>query len=1079
MNKLLLTLSAFCLAFSFTASATHVAGGDIRYQCVGQDSFLFSLNFYRDCDGTTPPPDLDLEFRCTEDPNGTVYTLEVPIVFQNEIGQICDDPTFQAQSSCNFPGNVGLESMQWYQGQIIVDLSQYAPIHCSDWVFSYDIQARNTSINGVGQPQYYVETLLNNGGVRDCNDSPYFTAQPIPYVCAGQQVNYSFGVAEQNGDSLVYSIDTAYSSFGNIIPYETTPLYTPQAPFGMANPVTIDQQTGQLTFVAPALTGAEDNYIVVVKVREYDPNTGVLVGTVTRDIQLVVIDCLGNTPPQSVPGGIQNFSGTGAQVDSNTVIACYGQSFDFELEFIDYDTNGNISTDSLFVSSNIAQILPGATFTATPGNPATINVTWTAQPVNAGFATFNFFVEDNACPFFGIATFTYDIIIVPSTVLPADTAICSEDSIQLDAQGGNSFTWTVIDNPIEYGGGPSEPIAVGLNFSCDSCGKPIISPNQTSTYVVVSDLDVACGNTDTITIEVFDEFPINIGTNSPYCVDQLLDTLTAETPGGSWFGPGIANVQEGIFVPGAVDPGFGKDTIVEIIYSVSGTCPNVDTMGVVVSGFPDARILTQGPLCELTASQQLEGYTSGGTWSGPNVSNTGVITPTSFNAPDTVRVFHTVDENGCVFTDSLDFRIISQYNSEIDSLPKICEGEELNIYLNEYEGDPFGVWSGNRVNQDPPESGEFFFSTADLSPGAYTITYTIEGECGTSSNKELIISALPDASIFGADSVYCDNIVDSIQLETATTRGIWGGDMNELHDGYFVPSRVGEGFYSISYELYDTVSTCYNKEIVNVRIARTPPRPKVFGGGPYCQGHNLDDLRGDGLLTNTFKWFQVRGEGDSTLLGAGNPFRYGELQDMPTILYGTQVSEYGCESPTSRLEIEVLPSPIAEFSYDTLEGTVPLEVNFTNLSGPDSMNLAYAWNVDGNTVSTSEDFTYEFLDIGRYLVELVADNGPCDNNVFVTVVVDRLTDFFAPNVFTPNKDGFNDFFTWEVEGIEEFRFTVYNRWGGKVFETEDIDDFWDGGNEPSGVYFYVMTGTEKTLDSEPVEWRGDVTLLRE
>ncbi|MEQ9187858.1 MAG: gliding motility-associated C-terminal domain-containing protein, partial [Cryomorphaceae bacterium] len=79
---------------------------------------------------------------------------------------------------------------------------------------------------------------------------------------------------------------------------------------------------------------------------------------------------------------------------------------------------------------------------------------------------------------------------------------------------------------------------------------------------------------------------------------------------------------------------------------------------------------------------------------------------------------------------------------------------------------------------------------------------------------------------------------------------------------------------------------------------------------------------------------------------------------------------------------------------------------------------------------------------------------------------------------TPNGDNNNDLFEWTIEGIEEFNIKIYNRWGTKVFETEDATEYWDGGKEPDGTYYYVMTGREQTLDAEEVEWRGDLTLIR-
>ncbi|MCC7505808.1 MAG: gliding motility-associated C-terminal domain-containing protein, partial [Saprospiraceae bacterium] len=66
----------------------------------------------------------------------------------------------------------------------------------------------------------------------------------------------------------------------------------------------------------------------------------------------------------------------------------------------------------------------------------------------------------------------------------------------------------------------------------------------------------------------------------------------------------------------------------------------------------------------------------------------------------------------------------------------------------------------------------------------------------------------------------------------------------------------------------------------------------------------------------------------------------------------------------------------------------------------------------------------------------------------------------------------------EVEIIE---FTIYNRWGQKVFEAEPGKTVWDGtvdGKEaPSDVYvFYLQYRLPNGAAQEPV--KGEVTLLR-
>jgi gliding motility-associated-like protein len=51
---------------------------------------------------------------------------------------------------------------------------------------------------------------------------------------------------------------------------------------------------------------------------------------------------------------------------------------------------------------------------------------------------------------------------------------------------------------------------------------------------------------------------------------------------------------------------------------------------------------------------------------------------------------------------------------------------------------------------------------------------------------------------------------------------------------------------------------------------------------------------------------------------------------------------------------------------------------------------------------------------------------------------------FIPNAFTPNNDGNNDEFFVRANSITEVYLAVYNRWGQKVFETNNLNQGWDG-----------------------------------
>jgi gliding motility-associated-like protein len=102
--------------------------------------------------------------------------------------------------------------------------------------------------------------------------------------------------------------------------------------------------------------------------------------------------------------------------------------------------------------------------------------------------------------------------------------------------------------------------------------------------------------------------------------------------------------------------------------------------------------------------------------------------------------------------------------------------------------------------------------------------------------------------------------------------------------------------------------------------------------------------------------------------------------------------------------------------------------------------------------SQSDVFTYQ-----------LCNNGGCDTaQVEVTVVCDKIKIY---NGFSPNGDGFNDFFI--IEGIEKFQnntVSIYNRWGTEVMKTKGYKNDWDGKwkneNLPDGTYFYIFEDGE-------------------
>jgi gliding motility-associated-like protein len=106
----------------------------------------------------------------------------------------------------------------------------------------------------------------------------------------------------------------------------------------------------------------------------------------------------------------------------------------------------------------------------------------------------------------------------------------------------------------------------------------------------------------------------------------------------------------------------------------------------------------------------------------------------------------------------------------------------------------------------------------------------------------------------------------------------------------------------------------------------------------------------------------------------------------------------------------------------------------------------------------------------------------CRDTAYVTVTVDSTMSEFIPTGFTPNQDGKNDFFRPVFQTYQKLvEFSVYNRWGVKVFSTSNKNDGWDGtyngAPQDMGVYFYTII-TSRPGYSENQVYKGEVTLIR-
>ena len=112
----------------------------------------------------------------------------------------------------------------------------------------------------------------------------------------------------------------------------------------------------------------------------------------------------------------------------------------------------------------------------------------------------------------------------------------------------------------------------------------------------------------------------------------------------------------------------------------------------------------------------------------------------------------------------------------------------------------------------------------------------------------------------------------------------------------------------------------------------------------------------------------------------------------------------------------------------------------------------------------------------------VTDADGCTATDSVLVRVSDKLELFVPNTFTPNGDGINEVVYVEGRGIKRLiSFSIFNRWGQKVFETNDINEGWDGRYKgkllDSDRYAYCVE-VEFYEMNEPFRKNGSVSLVR-
>lgn len=396
-------------------------------------------------------------------------------------------------------------------------------------------------------------------------------------------------------------------------------------------------------------------------------------------------------------------------------------------------------------------------------------------------------------------------------------------------------------------------------------------------------------------------------------------------------------------------------------------------------------------------------------------------------------------------------------------------------------------WTGPNGFKSSLQNPEIKNVTADMA-GTYSLYITVNNCSSPVATKEVIVNKPPTANA-GTNILAC--VTDQyIQLEGkiggGTTTGVWS--KKGSNSGQFLPSNneLGARYEPTAEEkAAGSVTLVLSSTSKDDCSIATSEMTITFGKTPganagsdieVCAKRDPIKLDGNILIQGGGKWTS---SGSGTLLYAENaqgaiytPSEE-DIKNRSVKLTLTANTPGQCYTASDDMVIKFIPPPAVNaggIRYVLKNHTITLTPTVSD------ENVQYLWlpdmglsnnKVKEPVVTGNEDIAYTLY---------VTDVRGCVNQSQTIVKVSP--DITVPNTFTPNGDGFNDY--WEVKGLvayESSTVDVFNRYGERLYHSIGYGVPWDGnfnGRQlPAGTYFYII---DLKMGKPPLS--GSVTILR-
>lgn len=647
----------------------------------------------------------------------------------------------------------------------------------------------------------------------------------------------------------------------------------------------------------------------------------------------------------------------------------------------------------------------------------------------------------------------------PNPVVGSNSPVCLNNSINLTATGGTSYSWS------------------GPNSFSSSSQNPVI-PGATTVQAGVYTVTVTalgCVNTGTTNVIVTTPTTSASG-GGPYCAGSTIQLTNPGATSYTWTGPSaFSSNQQNPTRPNSTVAMSGIYTVVVTI----GSCTASATTSLTVNALPTPVVNNSGPVC---IGQPVSMSATGGvsySWNGPSGFTSSAQNPSiavTQISSGGVYVVTVTDANNCVNTGATTITINQQpvVNAAGST---VCEN--TNAQLTSGGGVSYS-WSGPG-GYTSSQQNPVITNAVPSNSGQYTVTVTDANTCTNTAVANVTVNPAPVINV-SSNGPVCVN--DALSL--SATGGIsysWSGPAAFAsilpNPTVVVTSTAMAGVYNVTGV---AAGGCSGTGSINVVVNPLPTLSLTSGPNkgcaPLCVTYSLQSSP----TASAVSWNFGNGLSGTTM----NP---NSCYTSPGVysISANVTDIHGCSSAVG-YTAEVYPKPTADFAYGPVKPIENLDqVSFTDISfgTPISSWNWYFLTASGQYTSAVQNPDFLYKEAGVYPVVLIvkSDHG-CADTVLKTITVIEDFGIWVPNAFTPNGDGVNDTFGPKGFGvILKYNMQIFDRWGESIFYTDDFYHQWPGTYQGRGDKIcqddvYVWRITLVGANGKIKELVGHVTLLK-